>query len=126
MTYISLVPKPAGMRMRLAVAWGILRGKYGLDGDDETLYVGGFRLADHVVEVHFQNGDTVLMQWYGPDMADTAEMIFLARHGAKHADGEGEGPDLFDVPVRSLRLIRRSDAAVTTLLGEEIPDAFRI
>lgn len=124
--YISLVPRPGNLRTRIAVAWGVLRGKYGVDDDDDTLYVGGFRLADHVVEVHFVNGVTVLMQWYGPDLTDTANMIFLARHGAKHMDGEGGGPDLMDVPARTVRLIRRSDWAVFHLLGERIPDAFSI
>ena len=124
MTYINMVPQPGKLRTRIAVAWGILRGKYGVDSEDDSLYVGGYRLADHVVEVYFQNGDTVLMQWYGPDLEDTANMIFLARHGAKHIDAEGGGPDLFDVPARSVRLIRRSDASVRTLIGEEIPDVF--
>lgn len=124
MTYINLVPRPGNLRTRIAVAWGVLRGKYAVDGEDDTLYVGGFRLADHVVEVYFEGGTTVLMQWYGPELDDTANMIFLARHGAKHMDADGGGPDLFDVPARSVRLIRRSDAAVFHLLGERIPNAF--
>lgn len=122
MTYISLTPPKATLRQRLTVGWDVMRGKYAVQELDG--YVDVQKLADHVVEVYFENGDTVLQEWFGPDLDDTDNMIFLARHGARHITPDAGGPDLFDVRARSVRIIRRSDASVRTLIGEEIPDDF--
>ncbi|QIG58010.1 hypothetical protein SEA_PAULODIABOLI_326 [Microbacterium phage PauloDiaboli] len=124
MTYISLVPEAPTLRKRIATAWGILRGRYSIErfGLAESIQ----KYAEYVVEVSFEGGVTVLQEWFDGDLDDTANMIFLARHAAKHSDGEGNGPDLFDTRVRTLRAIRRSDWAVFHLLGERVPDAFSI
>ena len=114
MTTIDTVPPPLTFREKMSAVWSILRNRRYRGRTESVLYT----YAPYVVEAYFpaEEGESavrVVFQFNGRDHD-------AAPRAVREADlREGREPS-------NLRIIRRKDLSVTQVIGEGLPDAFRI